>query len=140
MNILVDTCIWSLALRRSIPQDTSEIKELRELVGEQRILLLGTVRQEMLSGIREETQFLSLRDRLRAFPDVQQEQVDFECAADYFNACRKKGIQGSNTDFLICAVATRLKTPIFTTDADFISFSRLLPITLHSARAKYSLS
>ena len=105
MNILVDTCIWSLALRRSAPQDVAEVIELRELVCEQRVLLLGIVRQEILSGIRDELNFNRLRDHLRAFVDVQLETIDFECAADFCNICRKNGIQGSNADFLICAVA-----------------------------------
>ncbi len=136
MNVLVDTCIWSLALRRSIPQDAPEITELSELIREQRVLFLGTVRQEILSGIRDEAQFVRLRDRLRAFPDVQQEQADFECAAEFFNICRKNGIQGSNSDFLICSVAYRIDAPILTTDADFLNYSRFLPIKLHSPRQK----
>jgi len=136
MNILVDTCIWSLALRRYIPQDIPEIKELSELIREQRVLFLGVVRQEILSGIREESQFIRLRDLLRAFPDVQQEQIDSERAAEFFNLCRKNGVQGSNTDFLICAIANRLNAPILTTDADFLNYSRFLPIHLHSPRQK----
>lgn len=134
MNILVDTCVWSLALRRSIQQDAPEINELSELIREQRVLFLGVVRQEILSGIREESQFIKLRDFLRAFPDVQHEQTDSERAAEFFNLCKKNGVQGSNADFLVCAVASRLNASIFTMDADFINYSRFLPINLHSAR------
>jgi len=134
MNVLVDTCIWSFALRRSAPQDFAEVKELRELVREQRVLFLGIVRQEILSGIREELHFIRLRDHLRAFSDVQLETADFECAAELFNTCRKNGIQGSNTDFLICAVASRMNVPILTTDADFVSYSQYIPIKLHACR------
>jgi predicted nucleic acid-binding protein len=134
MNVLVDTCIWSLALRRSTPSDVPEVTELRELIQEQRVLMVGVIRQELLSGIREESHFMRLRDHLRAFTDVQQESEDFECSAEFFNRCRKNGVQGSNADFLICAVASRLKVPIFTHDADYIGYSRFLPITLHSAR------
>ena len=53
MNILVDTCIWSLALRRAIVQDIPEVRELSELIHEQRVLFLGIVRQEILSGLRD---------------------------------------------------------------------------------------
>ncbi|HIJ96105.1 MAG TPA: PIN domain-containing protein [Desulfuromonadales bacterium] len=134
MNVLVDTCIWSLALRRSAPKGVPEVTELRELIQEQRVLIVGVIRQELLSGIREESLFINLRDHLRAFPDVRQVSEDFECAAEFFNRCRKNGVQGSNADFLICAVASRMNVPIFTTDADYISYSRFLPITLHSAR------
>lgn len=42
-----------------------------------------------------------------------------------------RGIQGSNTDFLICAVANRNKISIYTTDKDFELFSRHIQIVLH---------
>jgi len=134
MNVLVDTCIWSLALRRSSLQDISEVMELRELISEQRVLILGIVRQEILSGIREELNFIRLRDHLRAFLDIQLVTEDFECAAEFFNICRTNGIQGSNTDYLICSVACRLNVPILTTDADFIKYSQFIPIRLHASR------
>ena len=136
MNVLVDTCIWSLALRRAIVQDIPEVRELSELIHEQRVLFLGIVRQEILSGLRDESQFVRLRDHLRAFLDVQQQQADFECAAEFYNICRKNGIQGSNADFLICAISNRMNAPILTTDLDFLEYSRFLPIKLHSPRQK----
>ena len=136
MNVLVDTCIWSLALRRAIVQDIPEVRELSELIHEQRVLFLGIVRQEILSGLRDESQFVRLRDHLRVFLDVQQQQADFECAAEFYNICRKNGIQGSNADFLICAISNRMNAPILTTDLDFLEYSRFLPIKLHSPRQK----
>ncbi|MBC7963304.1 MAG: PIN domain-containing protein [Steroidobacteraceae bacterium] len=138
MNVLVDTCVWSLALRRSSPQDSPVVKELRELISEQRVVMLGPVRQEILSGIREETHFLRLMEHLRAFPDALLEQHDFESGAEFFNTCRRNGVQGSNTDFLMCAAAIRLNIPIFTTDADFLGYSRFIPLSLHTTRASCS--
>ena len=138
MNVLVDTCVWSLALRRSSLQDSAVVRELRELISEQRVVMLGPVRQEILSGIREESQFLRLKEHLRAFPDVPLEQNDFESGAEFFNICRRNGVQGSNTDFLICAAAIRLNIPIFSTDDDFIGYGRFIPLSLHAARASCS--
>ncbi len=69
--------------------------------------MLGAIRQEILSGIRAAEQFKKLRDSLRAFPDEPLQQDDYEEAASCFNRCRGKGVQGSNTDFLLCAVALR---------------------------------
>jgi len=97
--------------------------------------MLGPVRQELLSGVRTEEQFETLRDHLRAFPDVSLEAEDYEEAAAFFNRCRAKGLQGSNTDFLICATAVRRGLGILTTDADFAHFARVLPIELHPPRA-----
>jgi predicted nucleic acid-binding protein len=136
MNVIVDTSIWSLALRRSSPRGSSHEVELVELIREGRVLLLGPIRQELLSGIRELAQFRLLRDRLRAFPDVTLQEADFEDAATCFNRCRARGIQGSNTDFLICAASLRRRASILTTDTDFDRFARVLRIELHRPRAR----
>lgn len=97
--------------------------------------MIGPIRQELLSGIRERLLFDRLREHLRAFLDTEIFSDDFEEAASFYNRCRGKGIQGSNTDFLICAVAVRHDFLIYTTDADFTQFAKVLPIVLHpSAR------
>lgn len=97
--------------------------------------MLGPVRQELLSGIKDKKQFDLLREHLRAFPDLDLDLADYEEAAAAFNQCRERGIQGSNTDFLICAAATRRDYAIFTTDGDFRHFSSVLKVRLHEARA-----
>lgn len=79
-------------------------------------------------------QFRRLRDALRAFPDLEIVDKDYERAAELFNKCRLHGVQGSNTDFLICAVAERLEMPIFTTDLDFPLCARHVPMRLHEPR------
>lgn len=132
MKVLVDTVIWSLALRRkSHPANEPANSELASLVQDGRVAMIGPIRQELLSGIKEQAQYERLRDHLRAFTDVEPTTADYEEAASFFNRCRERGIQGSNTDFLICAVAVRNDFAIFTTDEDFSRFERVLPITLH---------
>lgn len=130
MKVLVDTSVWSLALRRRTPAHTA-VDELRRLLAGGRVALVGPVRQEVLSGIRDRAAFRQLRDLLRAFPDEPIVAEDYERAAECFNICRAKGIQGSNTDFLLCAVAERYRMPILTTDEDFLEFARVLPVSLH---------
>lgn len=131
MKVLVDTSVWSLALRRATPSPNAAVGELRSLIEEGRVAMIGVIRQELLSGVRTQTAFERLRDHLRAFSDEQLETADFERAAEHFNACRSRGVQGSNTDYLICAVAERRSMPILTTDADFTRFAEVLPIALH---------
>ena len=134
MNIIIDTSVWLLALRRQRSSPSAETKELAELVREGRAAMLGPVRQELLSGVRADQQLETLRGHLRAFPDIPLEAEDYEEAASFFNKCRARGIQGSNTDYLICAAATRRGFGILTTDTDFAHFARLLPIELHAPR------
>jgi predicted nucleic acid-binding protein len=132
MNVLVDTSVWSLALRRRTGAAHLVVDVLRHLIDESRVTIIGPIRQELLSGVRTVDGFIVLRDRLRAFPDERLETADFERAAEHFNTCRARGIQGSNTDFLICAVAERRGLPILTTDADFTRYATVLPIALHT--------
>lgn len=134
MNVLVDTSIWSLVLRRAKRVEDGASRELAELIDEGRVLLMGPVRQELLSGIKVKAQFDLLRDHLRSFPDLPLESTDYEEAATAFNRCRERGIQGSNTDFLICAAALRRKLAIYTTDGDFLRYARVLKVELHEPR------
>ncbi|NJN62100.1 MAG: PIN domain-containing protein [Coleofasciculaceae cyanobacterium RL_1_1] len=129
MSVIVDTCIWSIALRRQ-NTSTSISHSLSRLIEANEIVMLGAIRQEILSGIRNPAQFEKLRDRLRRFTDVRVTLQDYELAAEYFNLCRRKGVQGSNTDFLICAVSSRLGVTIWTMDRDFENFQQYLPIEL----------
>jgi predicted nucleic acid-binding protein len=134
VNVLVDTSVWSLALRRDTPRETPVETELVELIAEGRVLMLGAVRQELLSGIRGSAQFRRLRDHLRAFPNVALDEADYEDAASCFNQCRSRGVQGSNTDFLLCAAALRRGAAVFTVDDDFARYARVLHVRLHVLR------
>jgi predicted nucleic acid-binding protein len=135
MLVLVDTPIWSLALRRTTTDLNSHEQRLtatlRELIREARAQLLGPVRQELLSGIRHETGFEKLRADLRSFDDPRLESADYEEAAHIHNQCRKRGIAGSPIDFLICAAALRRDWEIFTTDKDFTRYARAVAVRLY---------
>ncbi len=135
MSVLVDTSVWSLALRRTKPTSVGIVRQLTSLVEQGLVAMIGPIRQELLSGVRRASQFAKLRDHLRAFPDIRLDHLDHEEAATCFNRCRAKGVQGSNTDFLIAAVAVRYELEIFTTDRNFLDLARLLPIKLYRAEA-----
>jgi predicted nucleic acid-binding protein len=132
MKVLVDTSVWSLAFRRRAPADAA-VDELRRLITHGRAALVGPIRQEVLSGIRDAAVFEQLRDRLSAFADEPVTTADYERAAAFFNLCRAKGLQGSNIDFLLCAVSVRHRMPLLTTDRDFRRYATVLPVALHTA-------
>lgn len=129
MKVLVDTCVWSQVLRHKKPNKAFENK-IKDLVEDGRIVFIGPIRQELLSGISNESQFESLREHLSSFEDVSLTSEHFIKAAEFSNICRKKGVQGSTTDFLICAVAYLENIIIFTTDSDFKNYKNNLPINL----------
>ena len=132
--ILIDTPVWSLALRRQLenlsPQELRLKKLWYEIVDEGRAQLLGSVRQELLSGLREEAQFYRLRDYLRDFPDTPVSTEDHEDAARASNRCRSAGVATSPVDMLLCALSLRHNWEIFTTDRDFIQYGRVVPLRM----------
>jgi len=93
-------------------------------------IMIGAVRQEVLSGISDIRLYEELRRRLQEYADFPVNTYDYELAAKFSNTCRRNGVQGSNVDFLICAVAARNKMPVFTTDKDFELYAKYLPIRL----------
>ena len=99
MRVLVDTPIWSIALRRKqdrlSPGGRRHLAEWSELIKQRRILLIGPVRQEILSGIRDQRAFDRLRLALRAFPDETLSVDDFEEAARCGNTCRAAGVSAA---------------------------------------------
>jgi predicted nucleic acid-binding protein len=135
MMVLVDTSVWSLALRRRAGDLSTRERDLSaalaELIREGRAQIAGVIRQELLSGIREAERFEKLRDYLRAFDEPLLEVADYEAAAEAHNRCRGRGIAGSAIDFLICAVALRREWQVFTADRDFEAYSKVLAVRLY---------
>jgi predicted nucleic acid-binding protein len=138
VKVLVDTSVWSLALRRKSEAISAGEKvivaELSELIGEGRAAIIGLVRQELLSGVKTPEQYEKLRLHLRSFDDEPVDRADYEDAAKFGNQCRTKGIAVFAVDILICAVAIKRGWTIFSTDPDFATYARVLPIKLHQAR------
>ncbi len=132
MNVLVDTSIWSYAFRSNNEKYQAETKELIALINNQRAVIIGPIRQEILSGYSDLNKFSAIRNKLSYFENAPIMDSDYELAAEFSNQCRKKGIQGSHIDFLICAVAARTNMPIFTTDKDFEQYQKIIPITLYA--------
>lgn len=131
MRVLPDTPIWSAAFRRDDGVAGPYRAEMVKLVDQGQVEIIGPIRQEILSGIRERPKFEAVRDRLRSFQDLTIDTGDYEEAAEYYNRCRSKGIQGSFTDFVICAIAVRCELAIFTDDKDFLGYKGILPIRLY---------
>jgi predicted nucleic acid-binding protein len=131
MPVLVDTSVWSLALRRN-PKHLSAaqaaiVADFEELLNEGQVRIIGSVHQELLTGIREQRQFEELRKYLRGFQDIQLTEKDYENAAAAANRCIAAGIAVHNVDLLICAVAMNRNWEIYTTDKDFSQYARQHP-------------
>jgi predicted nucleic acid-binding protein len=135
VKVIIDTDVWSEAFRKQ-GSKSEFVQELRTLIEEGRVQLIGPIRQEILCGIKSENQFERIEESLNSFPDKVLESEIYVLAAKFFNLCRSKGVQGSNTDFLICACSVSWGYPILTKDKDFLSFREFLPCELLEPRIR----
>lgn len=127
----MDTSVWSEALRRRSGRLTQITAELNTLIEDHRVVMLGPIRQELLSGVKTPEVFEDLRSSLRAFPDEPITTDHYEAAAQFYNMCKARGVTGTFIDLLICAVAVAEDFGVFTSDKDFEHFRRVIPLRLH---------
>jgi len=136
MKVLIDTPIWSLAFRKKEISNVHNktIDNLIDLIRDARIAIIGSIRQEVLSGISDKNKFYEIKNKMSIFLDYTISTRDYEFAAECSNECRRNGIQGSHTDFLICAVAIKNDWEIFTEDADFLRYAKHIPVKTYTLK------
>jgi hypothetical protein len=130
VKLLVDTSVWSLALRRqdagSLSPDEQKLKaELVQAIQDGRVAMLGLIRQELLSGIKEKAQFDKVKAALDAYLDEPINTADHEYAARIYNECRNEGVEAGTVDILICALAARRSWEVLSADS---SLNRCLAV------------
>jgi predicted nucleic acid-binding protein len=133
MKVLIDTPIWSLAFRKkSNNVNNITIECLIDLIHNGQVAIIGPIRQEVLSGISDRSKFNEIKNKMSIFSDYNIQTSDYEFAAECSNECRRNGIQGSHTDFLICAAAIKNGWEIFTEDNDFFEYEKYIPIRIYN--------
>jgi len=120
MSVLVDTSVWSLALRKKGPADHPAVKKLTALLeSHEDLVLVGIVQQEILQAFRSESTFRRVATHLESFPLLPMERADYVAAARIHRRCASKGVTASTVDCLIAAACIRHKAILLTTDKDF---------------------
>ena len=102
------------------------LASLKEAIQDGRVVIVGPIRQEVLSGIKDSAQYEKLRIALEAFPDEQITTLHYEEAARLFNLCRSRGVECGSIDILICAVAVRMQFDILTYDQGLMRCIQIL--------------
>lgn len=120
MRIIIDTSVWSLAIRRHTPSRHSEVKVLRRIIDqEEDVFLVGIILQEILQGVRKPEDFKRLKEHLSVFPLLEIAREHYVKAAELKNHLSAKGVQVSTVDALIAATAIVNNCYLFTNDKDF---------------------
>jgi predicted nucleic acid-binding protein len=131
VKVIVDSCVWSLMLRRrrnaKLSREELLIRDsLAEAIADGRVAIIGPIRQEVLSGIKDPVQFANLQAALSVFRDEPLTTSHFEEAARLYNLCRSRGVECSSTDILICAVAVEKQWSLLTNDMGLLRCIREL--------------
>jgi hypothetical protein len=120
VNLLVDTSVWSLALRRDAPPDLPEVSALRSaLEASQVVVTTGLILQEVLQGFSGPKARDQILERFRNLPLLTPDRADHVEAADLRNDCRRRGVQVGTIDALLTRLCQRYELMLLTTDRDF---------------------
>jgi len=128
MNVLVDTSVWSIALRRDRPPPGRELEALRAAIEAGDVCLLGVILQELLQGFPSLDRTRRLVEHLAPFPLLPMHRGDYIYAAEIRNRCRAKGITISTIDAQIAAAAINHRCSLLSIDRDFTGIARHFPL------------
>jgi predicted nucleic acid-binding protein len=133
MEVLVDTSVWSLALRRPTRSSPAHqtVHKLREFIETGvPICVLGVILQEVLQGVRDKKNWEQLRANMSAFPLAEPTRHTYEFASQLFSKCRAHGVQLTTIDCLIASVAIENKFALLSADGDFAHIARISELDL----------
>jgi len=131
VSLLVDTSVWSLALRREPSSNAPPVKALlAALDAGDPVFTTGLILQELLQGFRGPKARDQIVARFAALPAIVPDRNDHIAAADLRNTCRRRGVQVGTIDALLAQLCIRHDLSMLTTDADFSRISKLTPLAV----------
>jgi predicted nucleic acid-binding protein len=129
VTLLVDTSVWSLALRRDADSAVPQVEVLRAaLDGGEVIVTTGLILQELLQGFAGLRARSELVQRFTALPLLVPDRQDYIDAAGLRNLCRRAGAQLGMIDALLAQLCVRHDLTLLTTDSDFVLAARHCPL------------
>ena len=131
MTLLVDTSVWSLALRRDAISAAPQVRALRDaLEGEEIVVTTGLVLQELLQGFAGPRARRDIIERFAALPLLGPDRQDHIDAAELRNRCRRAGVQLGTIDALLAQLCIRHDLSLLTTDNDFVHAAAHCPLKI----------
>ena len=131
MRLLVDTSVWSLAMRRDAPTAGPEVEVLIDAInGGMELYSTGIILQELLQGFSKPKAHDLIIERFASIPMLVPETSDYIKAAELRNRCRQKGIQAGTIDSLIAQLSVRFDLSLLTTDKDFSHMAKVVKLKI----------
>lgn len=128
MTVFVDTSVWSLALRRDVPPDIPEVRQLRQSLDAGNVFSTGLVLQELLQGFRKPRAKTEIIKHFSALPLLVPDRDDHIQAAELRNRCRRKGVQSGTIDALLTQLCIRYELTMLSTDNDFRNMASIVSL------------
>jgi len=136
VSFLVDTSVWSLALRRDVEGEEPEVQALKEaLAGADVVVTTGLVLQELLQGFAGAKASAQIVERFSALGLIQPDREDHIAAAGLRNLCRRAGVQMGTVDALIAQLCIRHELVLLSTDQDFVHAASHCSLKTWSSKA-----
>ena len=137
MSLLVDTSVWSLALRRDAPEAVPQVTALTDAIDAgETILTTGLVLQELLQGFAGPKARAQILERFSAVPLLVPDRDDHIQAAALRNTCGRAGVQVGTIDALIAQLCVRHGLTLLSTDQDFENIARHTPLKVWRRRSR----
>lgn len=135
MSLLVDTSVWSLALRRDTEVTAPEVQTLQHaLEGADQVFTTGLVLQELLQGFSGPKVRVQLIERFAALGFLQPDRSDHIEAAAVRNSCRRHGVQIGTIDAVLIQLCLKHDLVLLSSDNDFRSAAKHIKFRLWGAR------
>ena len=139
MTFLVDTSVWSLALRRDVLVEEPAVRALKEaLAGADLVVTTGLVLQELLQGFAGARASEQIVERFAALALIQPDRDDHIAAAGLRNSCRRAGVQIGTVDALIAQLCIRHDVVLLSTDRDFVHAAKHCRLNVWSSKGPKS--
>ena len=131
MRVLVDTSVWSIALRRKGPAAHPKVELFAALLerGEE-IVIVGVILQEILQAFRDEITVRRVSAYLEDVPLLELGRGVFAASARIHRECAAAGVAVSTVDCQIAAAAVSHRCALLTADRDFERIARVVPVKL----------
>ena len=137
MTFLVDTSVWSLALRRDTPADVPEVQVLIEaLSGTEVVVTTGLIFQELLQGFSGPKAASAIIERFSALALVEPSREDYVAAAELRNASRRAGVQIGTIDAVIAQLCISDDLTLLTTEEDFLHAAKHCKLKVWSSKTR----
>ncbi len=124
--VLFDSSLWIEILRKR--GNESLKSEMEEVIKQERIVICGIVKIEVLQGVREKKEFKKLKKIFEGFPELTFDKESADIACEIAWKMRRRGNPQPLSDIIISAICLRYGLELWHLDYHFEEIAKIFPI------------